>query len=89
MQNSANLETVLDQMEQYFLKDRKYLAGDQISIADLLGVCELMQPGCVGYDFCKGRPSLTEWFQRVKDQIQPHYDDTHKDIIEFGRNHLL
>lgn len=39
------LNTVLDQMETIWLKDRLFIATDEISIADLLAVTELEQPG--------------------------------------------
>jgi len=85
----VGLETALDQMENYFLKERAYLAGDEISIADLLGICELMQPGCVGFEFTKGRPNLQRWFEKVKAEVQPYYDVTHKDIMEFGQKYQM
>lgn len=31
-----------------------------------------------GYDVCEGRPILTAWMQRVRDTLQPHYDDGHR-----------
>lgn len=38
------METVLDQLETIWLKDRPFIAGDHITIADLLAACELEQP---------------------------------------------
>lgn len=38
------MQVVLDQLCNVWLKDRNYLCGDKISIADLLGLCELDQP---------------------------------------------
>ena len=58
-----------------------------MSIADLFGICELQQPVSVGYDVTRNRPRLAAWIQRVKDAIQPHFDDTHKDIFELGGKH--
>lgn len=39
------METVLDRMDSYWLADKKFIGGSEISIADILAVCELMQPG--------------------------------------------
>jgi len=39
------LENALDQIEEIWLKNKNYVAGDKISIADLLAVTELEQPG--------------------------------------------
>ena len=63
------------------LQDRPFLAGDEVSLADLFGVCELQQPVSVGYDVTKNRPRLTAWLQKVKDALQPHFDDTHKNYL--------
>lgn len=34
----------LDQIEQHWLKNKPYLTGHSISIADVLGACEVEQP---------------------------------------------
>ena len=34
----------LDQIENIWLKDKPFLTGDKISIADLVGICEVEQP---------------------------------------------
>ena len=48
----------------------------------------LLLSGMAGYDVLEGRPKLAEWYKRVKDSLQPHYDEGHKvvDIVrkKFG-----
>ena len=39
----AAMNTTLTNMENFFLKDTPYISGHQISIADLLGVCEVIR----------------------------------------------
>lgn len=39
----SQLEDTLDQLESMFLGRQPFLCGDDISVADLLAVCELMQ----------------------------------------------
>lgn len=73
----AELELTLDQIENHFLKDRDFLTGADMSIADLLGVCELMQPLATGCDVTEGRPKLGAWMNRVKERLQPHFDEAH------------
>lgn len=34
----------LDKLENVWLKDKPFLTGDKISIADILGACEIEQP---------------------------------------------
>jgi len=72
------LEKSLNQMENIFLADQPYLCGPDISIADLLGICELMQPVIVGHDVFANRPKLEAWAARVKDRLYPHFDEAHK-----------
>lgn len=43
----AQLDQTLDMLESMFLRRQPFLCGDDISVADLLAVCELMQVrGC-------------------------------------------
>ena len=41
----AGTEKVLEGFEEYWLKNKKYLAGDEISVADIFALCELNQLG--------------------------------------------
>ena len=72
------LEKSLDQMENIFLGNQPYLCGSDISIGDLLGICELMQPVIVGYEVFANRPKLEAWASRVKERLNPHFDEAHK-----------
>jgi len=75
------LEDALENMENEFLKDgQKFLCGNDISIADLLGSCEVEQPLSIGYDVFKGRPKLKSWMQRVEDTLKPDFTEAHKFI---------
>lgn len=43
----AQLDHTLDRLETMFLRRQPFLCGDDISVADLLALCELMQVrGC-------------------------------------------
>ena len=70
-----DLEVALDNMEQIFLKDHKYLCGDDLSIGDLLGICEVMQPMAAGHSVFTNRPKLEAWANRVKERLHPHFDE--------------
>jgi len=72
------LEKSLNHMENIFLADQPYLCGSDISIGDLLGICELMQPVIVGHDVFASRPKLEAWATRVKERLHPHFDEAHK-----------
>ena len=55
--------------------EKKYVAGDKISVADIMAVCELDQPSMAGYDVTKDRPVLAKYMETVKSELNPHYDD--------------
>lgn len=38
------MDQALDLFEKHWLKDRPYMAGEKISIADIVGACEVEQP---------------------------------------------
>lgn len=77
------MEKSLDTLENVWLNssDRKFLASEEISFADILAACELEQPKMAWYDPFEGRPKLKSWYERVKQATNPHYDEAHK-IVE-------
>uniref|UniRef100_A0A1B6F1V4 Glutathione S-transferase theta class 1 n=1 Tax=Cuerna arida TaxID=1464854 RepID=A0A1B6F1V4_9HEMI len=77
------MQNALDVICNVWLKDQKYLCGDKISVADLLGVCELEQPRLGGYDVSKDRPILKAYMDRVRGDLQPHYTDVMKRFDKF------
>jgi glutathione S-transferase len=81
----SELETTLDKIERIFLLDTTYLCGNDISIGDLLGICELMQPMAVGHDVFKDRPKLAAWAKRVKERLNPHFDEANVMIYKFNK----
>jgi len=91
----SDLETTLDKVERIYLKNDPYLCGTNISVADLLGICELMQPVIVGHDVFKGRPKLEDWARRVKQKVgRELFDESHsqvyrlKELLAAGQSKL-
>ena len=67
----------LAQLESYFLKGKKFIGGDKISIADLLGVCELVQLyGCHEQGLYEKSPVLKAWVENVKQETNPHFEES-------------
>ena len=81
------LKQSLDYLENVWLKNTPYLAGNEITFADLLGMCELEELRVVGQDFLKDRPILTAWYNRVKPQLQPHWDEVHQVLYKAATNY--
>jgi glutathione S-transferase len=64
-------------MENVFLQNNQFLCGNEISIADLLAICEHMQPIACGEKIYEGHPKMAAWHERVKAKLQPDFDDVH------------
>lgn len=73
----SQLEDTLDQLESMFLGRQPFLCGDDISVADLLAVCELMQPLGGGRDVMERRPQLQRWRSRVQAAVGEAFHQAH------------
>jgi len=72
-------EMVLGQMEEIWLSKSPFVNGfHEITVADLLAVCELEQPVIAGYDYSKEHPKIVEYMRRVRQRMNPEYDNVHK-----------
>ncbi|XP_017760475.1 PREDICTED: glutathione S-transferase theta-1-like [Eufriesea mexicana] len=67
----------LDALENVWLKDRTFLSGSKISIADILASCEVEQVRIVGYNPHKDRPRVAAWMKRVANETSPYYQEAH------------
>ncbi|XP_012671417.1 glutathione S-transferase theta-2 [Clupea harengus] len=73
----VELSGTLDKLEDMFLKRQPFLCGDDISLADLLAVCEIMQPLGGGRDILQDRPKLLSWKSRVQSALTDSFDEGH------------
>ncbi|XP_077895000.1 glutathione S-transferase theta-2B-like [Ictidomys tridecemlineatus] len=64
--NRTYMDHALQQLESKFLGDKPFLVGQQVSLADLMLLEELIQPVAVGYDVFVGRPRLAAWRGRIE-----------------------
>ncbi|XP_036454576.1 glutathione S-transferase theta-1-like [Colossoma macropomum] len=71
------LEQTLQKLDEMFLKRQAFLCGDDISIADLLAVCEIMQPLGGGRDVLKNHPNLHSWRSRVQAVLGEPFNEAH------------
>jgi len=78
------MNKTLDEIEKVWLKDgsKPYIAGDRISVADILAACELEQPSMAGFDVKANRPILSAYMERIKADLNPHYDDVHSAVYK-------
>ncbi|KAM9393075.1 glutathione S-transferase theta-2 [Pholidichthys leucotaenia] len=73
----SDLDATLDKLESMFLRRQPFLCGDDITVADLLAVCELMQPLGGGRDVLQDRPQLQRWRSRVQTAVGQSFDEAH------------
>uniref|UniRef100_A0A3Q4I644 glutathione transferase n=1 Tax=Neolamprologus brichardi TaxID=32507 RepID=A0A3Q4I644_NEOBR len=73
----SDLDDTLDKLESMFLRRQPFLCGDDITVADLLAACELMQPLGGGRDVLKERPQLQQWSTRVQSAVGEAFDEAH------------
>uniref|UniRef100_A0A8C6Q9E7 Glutathione S-transferase theta-2 n=2 Tax=Nannospalax galili TaxID=1026970 RepID=A0A8C6Q9E7_NANGA len=64
--NKAGMGQALQLLEDKFLGDRAFLTGQQVTLADLMLLEELLQPVALGYNLFEGRPRLAAWRARVE-----------------------
>ncbi|GBO21427.1 hypothetical protein AVEN_43926-1 [Araneus ventricosus] len=82
---------VLKEIEEGFLKDRPYLSGNSISVADIFCACEVEQPLLIGFDALANAPVAKAWLEKVRKELEPHYSEIHgvtkkmQDAIQKGK----
>ena len=74
----GTLKKSKDMIENYFLKDRKFIGGDEISIADLQAMCEFTQFWMMDIDPGEGYPKIAQWMKDVQAALGPAFDVVHK-----------
>ncbi|XP_007520874.2 glutathione S-transferase theta-3-like [Erinaceus europaeus] len=79
----VELDRCLQLLEDKFLKDQAFLAGPQVSVADLVAITELMHPVSAGCQVFKSRPKLATWRQRVETEVGENlFKEAHTHIMK-------
>ncbi|XP_063754309.1 glutathione S-transferase theta-1-like [Eleginops maclovinus] len=73
----SQLDDTLEKLESMFLRRQPFLCGDDVTVADLLAVCELMQPEAGGRDVLQQSPQLQRWKSRVRAAVGDAFDQAH------------
>ncbi|XP_044731197.1 glutathione S-transferase theta-1-like [Chrysoperla carnea] len=80
------LNKCLNGIENLWLRDNKYLVGNKITVADLFGANEIEQTRIAGFDPREGRPILSAWLERVRNDVNPYYDEVLSTLNELAGN---
>ena len=73
----AQLAGCMKVYNNYFLKDTPFISSHEITIADLLAVCEFSQFELLPPKFVDLSQKVEEWIARCKDSFGSEYEDTH------------
>lgn len=89
---AAKLEAVaqefteaLNQFENTFLCDKAYISGEELSLADIVSFCDLLQATRAGQDIFEERPKMAAWRQHVESNIgMALINETNKAALNAG-----
>ncbi|XP_045773143.1 glutathione S-transferase theta-1-like [Maniola jurtina] len=80
----------LETFEKHWLQNgTEYIAGDSITVADLLAACELEQPRAAGYDPAENFKDISTWWKKVRTHFNPYYDEAHVVINNLTQKNKL
>jgi len=83
---TKKLEETSKKFEDIFLKNTKFVAGDQLTIADLLVFTEYQQVWITtGYDFKNKFPKIFDWMERI--MSVPELKGFNKPVEEFAQKY--
>ncbi|XP_052741376.1 glutathione S-transferase theta-1 [Bicyclus anynana] len=82
--------SALETFENHWLqKGTKFIAGDNITVADLLAACELEQPRAAGYDPADSFEGMSSWWKAVQEYFSPYYNEAHVIIKKVAEKNKL
>ncbi|XP_075156737.1 glutathione S-transferase theta-3-like [Haematobia irritans] len=79
------MEADLELMENMWLKNSKFLTGNNLSAADVFGACEVEQIRCCGYEIKQKYPNVYAWIENVRRELDPHFNEAHKLIYAYEK----
>ncbi|KAM4707106.1 uncharacterized protein O3C94_003418 [Discoglossus pictus] len=83
----AEFNTTMTSLEENFLQSKPFIAGDEISVADLVALVEIMQAVASGLDVFEERPKLGAWKKRVLDVIGAElFQEAHETLLSKERS---
>ncbi|CAL4073758.1 unnamed protein product [Meganyctiphanes norvegica] len=83
--HKEELKKVDADMVRHFIKGRNFIAGEHVTIADLIAACELEQPMCANVTYSQ---PIMDYLDRVKSHIGPDYDQVHQKVRGFTKSML-
>jgi len=73
----AQMARCMEIFDNYFLKDTPFISSNEITIADLLAVCEFSELEILPPNFVHLSHKVEEWIARCKEALGQDYHDVH------------
>lgn len=73
-QAEKEMKAAIHGLDTFWLENTKFLAGEEVSIADLSAACELEQLSVINYDFSPF-PHVSRWLKDM--ESLPEFNETH------------
>ncbi|XP_075067217.1 glutathione S-transferase theta-1-like [Mixophyes fleayi] len=85
----AEFSTIMTVLETKFLHDRPFLAGEEISLVDLVAIVEIMQVIASGIPVFEQRPKLRAWKRRIEEALGSElFKEAHDDLLQIKEQQL-
>ena len=85
-EREETLKTALTRLNKVFLKDSKFIYGDEISVADLQALCEVTQMWMVGNKLEDDYPNLKRWVADCQKELGESFDKVHQVVYKIRDN---
>ena len=72
------MKKTLARLNDHFLKDSKFIYGEEISVADLQALCELTQSWMADKRFEDDYPNLKRWVADCQRELGEPFHEAHK-----------
>jgi len=72
------VKKTLARLNDHFLKDSKFIYGEEISVADLQALCELTQSWMADKRFEDDYPNLKRWVADCQRELGEPFHEAHK-----------
>ncbi|XP_037934938.1 glutathione S-transferase theta-3-like [Teleopsis dalmanni] len=81
----SEMERDLGVIETVWLKDTKFINGNELTAADVFGACEVEQIRTTAYDVGEKFPKVAKWIETVRKELEPHFDFAHQTIYKYEK----
>ncbi|KAI6660535.1 Glutathione S-transferase theta-2-like [Oopsacas minuta] len=81
-QSKETLRKALTIFNDFTLRDSKFIAGEEISVADIQAVCELTQHWAIGINIYTGYANVERWIADCTKELQPHFNNVYVEIYK-------